>query len=62
MLLLFNLYFLKGMKIFIIWAMAAAEGHGCVLLQPGSVLMFMAHATTKGRADVHSLGSCLKPC
>lgn len=33
-----------------------------VLLQSGAVLMFMACATTKGNADVHSLCCYLKSC
>lgn len=33
-----------------------------VLVQPESVLMSMAHVTSKGYADVHGLGLCLNPC
>lgn len=32
-----------------------------VLLQPGSVLMSVAHVTTKGHMVVWAPGSCLKP-
>lgn len=45
-------------SVLLLWAMSGSM----LLLQPGSVLVFVAHVTSKGHADVCDLCSCLKPC